>query len=629
MLNMLASRARNYFLTARLPMRHRALLLLLFLWSVVAGWSASTAAATPVPGDPLTGNSNVHRTVLTYDQLFSDAAPTAPVDDGAGFALPANAAAPSQAFEGTLTLSDPALRGGAQILRDDFGDDGVTNSPWRHLPVFSFQFVQNGSYLIPVQQGLVITGNAVWNYIVGPGRVWREEDDHGYMRASLPFALVERNQNCVHNGEMTFLFNRTKSQNISQVRYQITQETCLYFKLNMWGQLAATYTPETVANCEALENAETAEVANRIPTKPFSALATDFPNSGINVADFTKGFKSPADITTYGLLINGVHYVSNCQTRFGTYAFCDNMRLPSYSIAKSSFAGMAMMWLGGRYGGSVYGRLIRDFVPQYTDGGDWTNVTFNNTSDMATGNYLSTSFEGDESSSQELAFLTAEPYSARIADAFTPFPHKAAPGTTWVYQSHATFILTQALNAYLQQQQGAGADIFNAIRDGVFKPLNMSQGSLSTLRTDNSASGKPFGSHGLFFIQDDIVKIGRFLNNSGGGINGAQVLDPQRLQESLFRTADPSILGLSVPDRGTPTVANTFRYHNLFWGKRMTTAEFPQYRCNFWVSFMSGYGGNSVLLLPNGTIYYLFSDGNEFIWYTAVNEINKIAPFCH
>jgi hypothetical protein len=36
-----------------------------------------------------------------------------------------------------------------------------------------------------------------------------------------------------------------------------------------------------------------------------------------------------------------------------------------------------------------------------------------------------------------------------------------------------------------------------------------------------------------------------------------------------------------------------------------------------------------VLLLPNGATYYIFSDGNEFIWYAAVHEINKIAPVCH
>lgn len=601
---------------------------LLLLCLVLPGWCAGLAT-TPVPGDPLSGNGNVNRSVLTSSQLFSSAAPVAPVDDSAGFGLPANAAAPSQAFEGTLTLSVPETSGDSQILRNDFGYDTANNSPWRHLASFSFQFVQNGSYLIPVQQGLTVTGSPAWNYIVGPGRVWQETADSGYMRASIPFALVERNQNCVHNGEMTFLFNRTRTPDISKVRYQVTQETCLYFKLNLWGQLAATYTPGSIANDQALENAEAAEVANRLPTKPFSALATDYPNSGINIANFTQGFKSPADITTYGLLINGVHYVSACQTRYGAYAFCGDMRLPSYSTAKSSFAGLAMMWLGQQYGSAVYGRLIRSYVPQYVNGGDWANVTFDNTADMATGNYISAGNLADESTSQETAFLTAEPYSAKIKDAFTPFPHKAAAGSTWVYQSHATFILTQAMNGYLQQQQGSGADIFNSIRDAVYKPLNMSQGSLSMLRTDNSPAGKPFGSYGLFFIQDDVAKIGRFLNNSGGAINNAQVLDAARLQESLFRAANPSTLGVAVPDTGTPVAPNTFRYHNQFWAKHMTTAEFPQYHCNFWVPFMSGYGGNTVLLLPNGVTYYLFSDGNEFIWYTAVNEINKIAPLCH
>jgi hypothetical protein len=609
-------------------MRHATLLFSLLLYPTI-GVCASAAPATPVPGDPLTGSGNVHRSVLTDSQLFSNALRIAPVDDSDGFGVPANAAAPSQAFEGTLTFLSPATSGTAQILRDDFGDDGPTDSPWRHLPPFRFQFVQNGSYLIPVQQGLIVTGDAAWNYIIGPGRVWQEKRDKGYMRASLPFALVERTQNCVHNGEMTFLFNRSRHPNISKVRYQVTQETCLYFKIDMWGQLEATYTPGIVENAQQFEKAEAAEVANRLPTKPFSALATDYPDSGIDLTKFTNGFKSPADITSYGLSINGVNYVSRCQTRHGSYAFCDNMRLPSYSLAKSSFAGVAMMWLGQQYGKEVYSRLIRDYVPQYVDGGDWTNVTLNDAAEMATGNYISTSPEADESSPQERAFLLAEPYNTKIADAFAPFPHKAIPGKTWVYQTHTSFVLTQAMNGYLQQHLGLGSDIFNSIRDAVYKPLNMSLGSLSTSRTDNSAEGKPFGGYGLFFISDDIAKIGRLLNNNGGMIKDAQVLDPTRLQESLFRVANPATLGVAVPDTGTPVVPNTMRYHNQFWAKHMTTTEFPQYRCNFWVPFMSGYGGISLLLLPNGATYYIFSDGNEFIWYSAVNEINKIAPLCH
>ena len=603
----------------------------LLSWAALASLGSTflSASSSTVPGDRLTGRGSVNRSVLTYGELFSNAFPAFPVDDSAGFAVPAGAAAPSQIFEGTLTLSNPASSGSFRLLRDDEKSDTGADSPRRHLASFSFQFVQNGSYLIPVQQGLVITGSPVWNYIVGPGRVWREDGDHGYMRASLPFALVLRNHNCVHNGEMTFLFSNKKTPHISQVRYQITQETCEYFKFNMWGQLPATYVRGEVAGADEVRKAAAGEIANRLPSKPFSALAADYPDAGLDLANFMSGRKFPEDVTTYGLFINGVHYVGNCQTRYGMYAFCDNMRFASYSVAKSAFAGLALMWLGQQYGSSVYGELIRNYVPQYVDGGDWTNVTFANTSDMATGNYISTKEEEDENGPHEDAFTSAEPYAEKIAAAFTPFPHNANPGTTFVYQTHATFILTQAMNGYLQQRQGNGADIFNSMRDRVFKPIRLSQGGLTTLRTDNSAAGKPFGGYGLFLIQDDVAKIGRLLNNSAGMIDGRQMLEPTRLKESLFRTADPTSVSLPVPWSENPSVQNTYRYHNYFWARHMTPAEFPQYHCSFWVPLMSGYGGNSVLLLPNGATFYIFSDGDEWEWFGAVNEINKIAPFCH
>jgi hypothetical protein len=65
-----------------------------------------------------------------------------------------------------------------------------------------------------------------------------------------------------------------------------------------------------------------------------------------------------------------------------------------------------------------------------------------------------------------------------------------------------------------------------------------------------------------------------------------------------------------------------------FWGKYVSTAEFPEYRCNFWVSLMSGYGGNIVALLPNGVTYYVFSDGREFRWLNPLREANKLLPIC-
>lgn len=585
---------------------------------------AGSPKPKPVPGDPLSGNGDVNRNLLTEKQLFSDEMPSAPVDDNA-FALPPNAAQPKEQFEGRLELLNPATSGGFSKVVELFNYTGDADSPWRHLPAFSFEFVQNGSHLIPAKQGLIFTGNPSWNYIIGPGRVWREDGDAGYTRASFPFALVVRNQNCVHNGEMTFLFSNTKQPRTSKVRYQVTQETCFYLKFDMWGQLSATYTPSSVPNSNELKNEQAFETANRIPRKPFAALATDFPKSSIDLPGFFKTVKFPKDITTYGLYLNGTHYQGGCPTRYGEYAFCDEMRLPSYSTAKSAFASVAMMRLGQLYGNKTYSQLIRDFLPQYTLGGDWSKVTFDNNLDMATGNYINTGFNADEDGQEEAAFLLAEPYDKKIATAFAPFPHKADPGTTWVYQSHSTFLVTQAMTEFLQKQ-GGGTDLFGLVRDSVYKPIHWSKGGLTTIRTDNREDGRPSGYFGLFYIQDDVVKIGRFLNESQGKIDGKQVLDPDRLQDSLFRK--PSSLGLPVPDQGQVPVAGTFHYNNAFWGKHIMPAQFPQYTCDFWIPYMSGFGGITILVLPNGGIYYVFSDANEFNWYNAVHEINKLKPFC-
>ncbi|HLJ50940.1 MAG TPA: hypothetical protein VKU01_33250 [Bryobacteraceae bacterium] len=567
------------------------------------------------PGDNLQGDGKVARSILTYNDLFSKASPSGPVDDSA-FAVPQNAAMPTQVFEGRLDLT-PGKGGGFKTVRDDFAYTLLGDSQWKHLPDLSLQFVQNRSQLIPERQGLVITGNPSWNYIVGPGRVWREDGDKGYMRASFPLALVERNQNCVHNGSMTFLFSASATPNISRVRYQITQETCLYLKFDMWGQAAAKYTPSEIPDAAKLKEAHAEELANRLPVKPISELP------GVDWTAFTNAYKSPKDITVYGAYVNGVNYVSNCRTRHGYYAFCENMRLPSFSTAKSAFSGLALLHLGQLYGSDVYSYLVKDYVPEFADGGDWSKVTFGNTSDMSTGNYLTSLFFGDEYSPQESLFQRTEDYAPKIADAFSLFPHRSAPGSVWVYQTHASFILTQAMNGYLRSRAGEAADIFNKLRDDVFVPLHISQGGLTTLRTDDSPTGHPIGSYGLFFIADDVAKIGKLLNNDRGVVAGTRVLEPGRLQEILSGSRT-----LQVPDYGLVAVRNTMRYHSEFWGKNMTAAEFPQYGCSFYVPFMSGYGGISIVFLPDGATFYLFSDNNEFEWYGAANELNKVRPVC-
>ena len=117
-------------------------------------------------------------------------------------------------------------------------------------------------------------------------------------------------------------------------------------------------------------------------------------------------------------MIHGTNYVSGCPTRSGEYAFCGEMRVPSYSIAKSAFAGVALMRLGQIYGPKVYGLKIKDYIPAAVIRGKWDQTTFGNTSDMATGNFNLGDYEADEDSPVNDTFLIAEAYAPKLADAF-------------------------------------------------------------------------------------------------------------------------------------------------------------------------------------------------------------------
>ncbi len=575
---------------------------------VMSGAQPAAATVTPVPGDPLTGSGVVSRSELTAATLTSGTA-TATVTDTA-FALPATAAMPLHTFSGRLELTGEGAGGGFAELRDDYRYTNASDSPRKHLPEISLEFVQNGSHLIPSVQGLQITGHTVWNIIVSPGRAWSETTDGGWSRAAFPFALVQRNANCTHNGTMTFLFNATS---VSQVRYQITQETCLYFKFDQWGQLPGIYTPYAVTGAETVQNAYATEVANRLPTKPISTLATDYPSAGVNLASFGSGI-SAAHMSTYGLLFNGVNYVSGCTTRQGTYPFCEVMRLPSYSTAKSAVAGTALMRLTQTHGSGVSGQLIRTWVPEYASAnGSWTNVTINHALDMATGNYQFATDMNDEGGTTVSHFFAAEPYTSKISYAFG-FRSRVAPGTRWVYHTSDTFIATRAMQNYL------GSDIFTELRDRVYVPAKLSAGMMTTLRTDNSPTGMTFGGYGLFYTRDDIAKLAKLYSNDHGVASGQQVLDPAVLDATMQK---------NPADRGIVTTSSAgFQYNNGFWAKQFTPAEFPQYSCSFWVPFMSGYSGITVAMLPNGATYYYVSDNNEFSWYTAAHEANKLSPSC-
>jgi CubicO group peptidase (beta-lactamase class C family) len=578
-------------------MRSLSVLLLFTLASA----AIATEASNPAP-----------RQYLGYETLMKGQRLDAPVEMGA-YSQPAEVHAPMQVFAGRLSFSAKQRRSGSRVLRDTDGYIAAAGRAILRLPKFDFEFVQSGDALIPLRRGTLPGDNQYWEYLLEPGRVWQEPGDRGLTRAAIPFALQERNANCMHHGVLSFLFSSDGV--MSQVAYQISSETCLYFQFDLWGLADARYTPRESPEAASIVRAYEQELRSRLPVKPIAALAGDFPGAdpgGFGAADEV----APDDMTAYGFLIDGVHYAGGCNTRHGPYPFCDVLDLPSYSLAKSIFASVALMRLEQQFP-ETSAQRIADFVPECARAGNWSDVTFENALDTATGNYLSPETWIDERAKHIMTLFNAETHGEKIRYGCGQFPRQDPPGTKWVYHTSDTYVLGTALNAFVKQRLGAEKDLYTdvVVRE-LWQPLGLSPVTSVTRRTYDKVA-QPFTGWGLVLHRDDILRIGHWLATGEGKLDGRQMLDPRMLAATLQR----------VPgDRGFQWLDPTFRYQHGFYGHDVSRdigcAE------PVWVPFMAGYGGIIVALFPNDTIYYYFSDGDSFNWRRAAIAADRIRSFC-
>lgn len=561
--------------------------------------------------DPLSGSGSVNRTNLGWTFLTGGSDPGSRVDVSA-YGVPAEAAQPVNNFEGRLVLNGEGTGGSFDEIKDTFRYTGSGDATRKHLPELDFEFVQTGTHLVPAQRGSIPSSHPEWEYILEPGRVWQENGDNGYSRAALPFSLHQKNANCMHNGLMTFLFRDDGS--VSKVAYQVSSETCLYFKFDMWGLLDASYTPASVPGAAAVIADHQNEVNGRMPVKPIAELAADYP--GGDPSRFGSAAETdPAHMTLFGFVIDGTHYVGGCNTRWGTHPYCDSVTLPSYSTAKSLFAAPALMRLEKKYPGFV-NHAVADHVPDCAANGNWGDVTYGNVIDMATGNYNLSGYMADEGATHTNDLFLPEDHASKIAYSCTEYPRKAAPGTQWVYHTSDTYILGTAMNDDLRDIEGVGKDIFDdTVLNELWRPLGVSKTAQVTRRTYDAVA-QPFAGWGLTFVRDDVAKLTTFLNVDNGSIGGVPMLDAALLNAALQR--NPS-------DRGLDPLAD-FKYNNGYWAHEISS----NLGCpaDVWVPFMSGYGGITVLLLPNGSTYYYFSDNDTFLWMDAAVESHGIRSLC-
>jgi len=511
-------------------------------------------------------------------------------------------------FQGVLRFTMAGETSHIEVLKDSFG---VAMDPDLHinlLPDFSFTLIQDEQVILPVLRGPQRMQHPYWEYIIEPGRTWQETADGDWSRASLPFALKEKNQNCLHNGLLTFLFKDDGS--VSRVAYQVGSETCQYLHINLWGMASARYIPQESTDAGEVIVAWREETAARPTVKPLDDLATDYP--GFNPDKLLPPVAT--DITVYGLMANGVHYRSDCPTRFGPYPYCDEIDLPSYSLAKSIFAGLAYMMIVRQWP-EFKDRKISSLLPECRlPDGRWDDVTPHDLIKMTTGNYTSAGNSVDEDSAEMTTFFLAESHADKLRFSCEAWPRQQTPGARLVYHTTDHYLLGTAMNVFLRQKTGPEADIFRDLMDkNIFGPLHLSQTSQITQRSYDKAA-QPFTAYGLFFKPDDIANIGVFLN---GGEEHPGLFRQQDFAAAMF--VDTSDLMRWGHTRGEA-------YSLGFWG--FDVAPFLPCSSETWIPFMSGYGGNIFVLLPNGVSYYYFSDGGHGAWKDAAVEINNISNYC-
>jgi len=279
-------------------------------------------------------------------------------------------------------------------------------------------------------------------------------------------------------------------------------------------------------------------------------------------------------------------------------------------------AGLALMRAEALHPGAR-NLLVTDYVPECRAAGGWDGVTFENLLDMASGHYESPKSEADEDASNTGRFFIATAHAEKIQYACTHYPRKDPPGTRWVYHTTDTYILGAGLSAWWKKEKGPEADFYrDLLVVPVFKRLGLSPELATTRRTVDGAA-QPFTGWGLVLRRDDLAKLGGYFAVGDGKLGKDTLFDAAMLRAAMQR--DPADTGLAATDRN-------FRYNNGVWAWNI--AETLGCKNPAWIPFMSGFGGISVVMMPNGVVYYYVSDGGTFRWARAVAETHRIRSIC-
>jgi len=560
-------------------------------WAALVLGSACSSGPAPWDGPQLTEP----RTSLTVDELQNGALP--PLLDLTFLARPDWASGDGAPATLGLRLETAPFTMDFPATRDLYAGEEL-------FPAVTLELVARDGLLIPAERSLVVTSDAsdsLWDVLVGTGASWREADDGDWSRASFPLGLVDRFFNQVRNCVATFVY---RDEEVSDAYVQCSQETADAQDQQLGDLRAlvpATWTPSS-ADPAALLQAHAQAEDGRLPSRPLS----EWDENGAIGALFDRNVLTSASTSVGAVYADGTLWVHPARTRHGLHPYPAAMRHGVYSVTKTMAGALAMLHLAQRYGDDeVFGARIVDFVPGLAGRAEWADVTFADALDMATG---TRGGEGADLLYEPL--VLAENTDEAIANIAALGDGAGAPGEVFTYATTNTFVLSVALQRFVQGREGDGVTYWDLVRDGVLEPIGAE--GLNLLHTREAPEARiPYLGFGARVTLDQAAKIAVLMANDGTH-DGAQLLHQGRLRAALGQTDWD---GLRVNDQ--------LRYRHSFWSRSVVTGT-----CRAELSYMEGHGSNHIVFLPSGAIVFRFMDEGADDLVPLVRSVERVRSSC-
>ena len=481
------------------------------------------------------------------------------------------------------------------ILKDSFGNGRLTGDELGKIPKADIDLIINPSgEVIPLKQGLIETNSKYWDILFEPGK-WYVKDEK--ISIVLPFALIEKGQNCTHQGLMII------ENGIAG--YQISSETCIYFQFNSQGQIDIKIKSFNLPNSDEILAEHVSYVSNRMPTKSVADLADMSELFDENIFS-QDNFINSEDMTNFGIILDGKHYTGPCLTRGAKFPDCNYIPLPAYSLAKSLIGGVALMRLEKLHPGAK-DMPVSDLIPECSH---WEGITLYHLLNNTSGRFGRAKARFDEENHIG-AFFNLSTTEERLTHVCNRYEQKSKPGVQWVYHTTEFWLLGQAIQRVWEKKVGSKSDFYIDLVIPLWKELKLSP----LIEKPHRLEKIPLTGWGLMLRKDDIAKIGDDITSENSILK--RYLDEEMLNNAMQKNSS---------NRGSVAGAKSLRYKNGFWAWNASdTLACDEER---WIPFMSGYGGIQVVLLPTNVVYYYFSDSGVFRFAEVVKNLNEHRSIC-